>query len=76
MDSPPASASYVVVACDATRNRTEHEIKLVVDHVRARRVFLSSGDKLLVLCVLHKVSHPRECYCATLFYLFYQMLMA
>ncbi|KAL3014596.1 hypothetical protein AAZX31_06G114500 [Glycine max] len=56
--SPPASASYVVVACDATRDRTEHEIKLVVDHVRARRVFLSSGDKLLVLCVLHKVSHP------------------
>lgn len=62
MDSPPASASYVVVACDATRERTEHEIKLVVDHVRARRVFLSSGDKLLVLCVLHKVSHPSKCY--------------
>ncbi|TKY74189.1 Proline-rich receptor protein kinase PERK8 [Spatholobus suberectus] len=57
MDSPP-SPSYVVVACDATRDRTEHEIKLVVDHVRARGVFLSAGDKLLVLCVLHKVSHP------------------
>ncbi|KAK7351070.1 hypothetical protein VNO77_10233 [Canavalia gladiata] len=57
MDSPP-SPSYVVVACDATRDRTEHEIKLVVDHVRAKGVFLSGGDKLLVLCVLHKVSHP------------------
>ncbi|XP_020233022.1 receptor-like cytosolic serine/threonine-protein kinase RBK1 [Cajanus cajan] len=57
MDSPP-SASYVIFACDATRDRTEHEIKLVVNHVRTRGVFLSSGDKLLVLCVLHKVSHP------------------
>jgi len=53
MDSPPASASYVVVACDATRNRTEHEIKLVVDHVQERHVFLPSGDKLLVLSILH-----------------------
>ncbi|KAL9313685.1 hypothetical protein ACSQ67_019137 [Phaseolus vulgaris] len=57
MDSPPIP-SYVVVACDATRDRTEHEIKLVVDHVRSSGVFLSNGDKLLVLCVLHKVSHP------------------
>ncbi|RDX62847.1 Proline-rich receptor-like protein kinase PERK8, partial [Mucuna pruriens] len=57
MDRPP-SPSYVVVACDATRDRTEHEIKLIADHVRTRGVFLTSGDKLLVLCVLHKVSHP------------------
>ncbi|XP_047158877.1 proline-rich receptor-like protein kinase PERK14 [Vigna umbellata] len=57
MESPP-TPSYVVVACDATRDRTENEIKLVADHVRARGSFLSHGDKLLVLCVLHKVSHP------------------
>ncbi|KAK7410651.1 hypothetical protein VNO78_01603 [Psophocarpus tetragonolobus] len=57
MDNHP-TPSYVVVACDATRDRTEHEIKLVVDHVRSRGVFLSAGDTLLVLCVLHKVSHP------------------
>ncbi|KAL2339704.1 hypothetical protein Fmac_007644 [Flemingia macrophylla] len=57
MDSP-TSASYVIFACDATRDRNEHEIKLVVDHIRTKGVFLSSGDTLLVLCVLHKVSHP------------------
>ncbi|XP_057440109.1 proline-rich receptor-like protein kinase PERK14 [Lotus japonicus] len=58
MESPPRHPSYVIVACDATRDRNEHEIKIVVDHVRAKGIILSAGDKLLVLCVLHKVSHP------------------
>ncbi|MCH95842.1 proline-rich receptor-like protein kinase PERK12-like [Trifolium medium] len=57
MESPP-SPSCVIVACDATRDRNEHDIKLVIDHVRARGIILSSGDRLLVLCILHKVSHP------------------
>lgn len=61
MESPPRHPSYVIVACDATRDRNEHEIKTVVDHVRAKGVILSAGDKLLVLCVLHKVSHPSKC---------------
>ncbi|XP_040870613.1 proline-rich receptor-like protein kinase PERK14 [Glycine max] len=50
MDSPPASASYVVVACDATRERTEHEIKLVVDHVQERHVFLPSVGYQTLTC--------------------------
>ncbi|KAL5075639.1 hypothetical protein RYX36_014623 [Vicia faba] len=57
MDSPPSS-SCIIVACDATRDRNEHEIKIVIDHVRARDIMLASGDRLLVLCILHKVSHP------------------
>ncbi|CAL5203945.1 unnamed protein product [Lathyrus oleraceus] len=56
MGSP--SSSCIIVACDATRDRNEHEIKIVIDHVRARDIMLSSGDRLLVLCILHKVSHP------------------
>ncbi|RHN69522.1 putative rossmann-like alpha/beta/alpha sandwich protein [Medicago truncatula] len=57
MDSPP-SPSCIIVACDATRDRNEHDIKLVIDHVHAKDIILSSGDRLLVLCILHKVSHP------------------
>ncbi|XP_058759304.1 serine/threonine-protein kinase CDG1-like [Vicia villosa] len=57
MDSPHSS-SCIIVACDATRDRNEHEIKIVIDHVRARDIMLASGDRLLVLCILHKVSHP------------------
>jgi hypothetical protein len=61
MESPP-SPSCVIVACDSTRDRNEHDIKLVIDHVRARGIILSSGDRLLVLCILHKVSHPSRCH--------------
>ncbi|KAG4969475.1 hypothetical protein JHK82_035175 [Glycine max] len=50
--------SYVVVACDATRARNEHEVKLVVDHLRSRGDILSESDSLLVFCALHKVAHP------------------
>lgn len=60
MDRPPPS-SCIVVACDATRDRNEQEIKIVIDHVRVRDIMLSSGDRLLVLCILHKVSHPSKC---------------
>ncbi|TKY56052.1 Proline-rich receptor protein kinase PERK8 [Spatholobus suberectus] len=50
--------SYVVVACDATKDRNEQEVKLVVDHLRSRGDILSASDSLLVLGALHKVPHP------------------
>ncbi|RDX78237.1 hypothetical protein CR513_41510, partial [Mucuna pruriens] len=50
--------SYVVVACDATKDRNEHEVKLVVDQIRRRGDILSADDSLLVLGALHKVPHP------------------
>lgn len=62
MVRPPSDPSYVIVACDATRDRNEHDIKLVIGNVRANGVILSPGDRLLVLCVLHKVSHPSKFY--------------
>lgn len=57
---PASDPPCVIVACDATRDRNEHDIKLVIGNVRANGVILSAGDKLLVLCVLHKVSHPSK----------------
>nr|KYP60188.1 hypothetical protein KK1_015639 [Cajanus cajan] len=50
--------SYVVVACDATKDRNEHEIKHVVDRLRRRGDILSASHSLLVLGALHKVPHP------------------
>lgn len=54
--------SYVIMACDTTKDRNEHEIKLVVDHLRSSRGgdILSAGDTLLLLGVLHKVPHPSK----------------
>ncbi|XP_004502563.1 proline-rich receptor-like protein kinase PERK10 isoform X2 [Cicer arietinum] len=53
-----SSPSCIIVACDATRDRNEHEIKLVIDHMRSKGIILSAGVRLLMLCILHKVSHP------------------
>ncbi|CAJ1971963.1 unnamed protein product [Sphenostylis stenocarpa] len=50
--------SYVVVACDATKDRNEHEIKLVVDHLQSRSGIISASNSFLVLGALHKVPHP------------------
>ena len=57
-----SSSYYVVVACDATKDRSENEIKQVLDNIRKKGAFLSAGDRLLVFCVLHKVLHPSKCY--------------
>lgn len=54
-------ASYVVVACDATKDRNEQEVKVVVDHLKSRGDILSSSDSLVVLGALHKVPHPSKC---------------
>lgn len=55
-----SSPSCIIVACDATRDRNEHEIKLVIDHMRSKGIILSAGVRLLMLCILHKVSHPSK----------------
>ncbi|XP_054789210.1 proline-rich receptor-like protein kinase PERK10 isoform X2 [Prosopis cineraria] len=57
MGSPP-STSYVILACDATKDSSEHEIKSILDHVRSTHGILQAGYRLLVLGVLHKVPHP------------------
>ncbi|KAF7816769.1 Proline-rich receptor-like protein kinase PERK8 [Senna tora] len=50
--------SYVVIACDATKDRSEHEINVIVDRVRSLSGILSAGYRLLVLGVLYRVPHP------------------
>ncbi|KAK4273951.1 hypothetical protein QN277_017250 [Acacia crassicarpa] len=57
MDGRPPT-SYVILACDATKDISEHEIKSILDHVRSTSGILYAGSKLLVLGVLHKVLHP------------------
>ncbi|XP_031271242.1 uncharacterized protein LOC116129664 isoform X1 [Pistacia vera] len=53
-----ASPSYVVIAYDATKERGQDELKLTVDRIRLRGDILRGGDTLLVLGVLHRVTHP------------------
>ncbi|KAI4337896.1 hypothetical protein L6164_016261 [Bauhinia variegata] len=57
MESPNPQ-SYVVIACDATKDRTEHDAKLTVERIRSMNGILNASDKLLVLGVLHRVPHP------------------
>ncbi|KAL1349265.1 hypothetical protein HN51_025762 [Arachis hypogaea] len=52
------SSPYVVIACDATKDRSENEIKLILDNIRKQGDLLSAGDRLLVFCVLHRVLNP------------------
>ncbi|KAF7829776.1 inactive protein kinase [Senna tora] len=56
----PNSHSYVIIACDATKDLSENVIKLVVGNVQRKGGILRAGDNLLVLGVLHKVSHPNS----------------
>lgn len=60
METPP-SPSHVVIAYDATKERTEHELKHTVNGIRLRGDILRGGDTLVVLGVLHRVTHPSKC---------------
>ncbi|KAJ0025054.1 hypothetical protein Pint_08040 [Pistacia integerrima] len=53
-----SSPSYVVIAYDATKERGQDELKVTVNRVRLRGDILRGGDTLLVLGVLHRVTHP------------------
>lgn len=61
MTSPVASQSRVVIVFDATKDRTEEELKTTVKEVRLRDDILHEGDILVVLGVLHSVIHPSKC---------------
>ncbi|XP_052189666.1 serine/threonine-protein kinase CDG1-like isoform X3 [Diospyros lotus] len=47
----------VVLAHDATKERSERELKISLNSVRAEKI-LREGDTLMLLGVLHKVPHP------------------
>ncbi|CAN1234668.1 Probable LRR receptor-like serine/threonine-protein kinase At5g63710 [Linum perenne] len=56
--SAAASASVVVIAFDATKERSVKELKATIDGVRGKGDILSPGDRLVFLGVLDKVPHP------------------
>ncbi|KAG1328134.1 putative serine/threonine-protein kinase PBL8 [Cocos nucifera] len=51
-------SNIVIVAYDATRDHNECELQLTVKNIRMRGDILNGGDTLLVLGVLHTVTHP------------------
>ncbi|KAF5467836.1 hypothetical protein F2P56_012048 [Juglans regia] len=57
MDSP-SSPSNVVIALDATKDRSQTELEHTIEGVRTAGCILRGGDTLVVLGVLHKVLHP------------------
>ncbi|XP_022765893.1 cold-responsive protein kinase 1-like [Durio zibethinus] len=54
----PPSPSHVVIAIDATKDRNEREFRVTINNIRVRGDILRGGDTLLVLGVLHRVTHP------------------
>ncbi|TVU36288.1 hypothetical protein EJB05_18218, partial [Eragrostis curvula] len=48
----------VVVALDATKGHRDEEIRMVIRGLLARGDILRGGDSLLVLGVLHTITHP------------------
>ncbi|CAL9763524.1 unnamed protein product [Musa acuminata subsp. burmannicoides] len=50
--------NVVILACDATRDHNEVELRLIVNAIRMRGGILCGGDTLLVLGVLHTVTNP------------------
>ncbi|GMI89549.1 hypothetical protein like AT1G55200 [Hibiscus trionum] len=54
----PLTPSHVVIAFDATKDHTEREFRTAIKNVRVRGDILRAGDTLIVLGVLHRVTHP------------------
>ncbi|XP_064969127.1 probable serine/threonine-protein kinase At1g01540 isoform X3 [Musa acuminata AAA Group] len=52
--------NVVILACDATRDHNEVELRLIVNAIRKRGGILCGGDTLLVLGVLHTVTNPSK----------------
>ncbi|XP_008441660.2 probable serine/threonine-protein kinase PBL5 [Cucumis melo] len=54
----PLTSSRIIIAYDATKDRTEHELQLTLRNLWMRGDILRGGDTLIVLGILHKVPHP------------------
>ncbi|XP_031742726.1 uncharacterized protein LOC116404465 [Cucumis sativus] len=54
----PLTSSRIIIAYDATKDRTEHELQLTLRNLWMRGDILRGGDTLIVLGILHKVTHP------------------
>ncbi|MFQ6628561.1 hypothetical protein Gotur_006895 [Gossypium turneri] len=59
-NTTPHTPSYVVIAFDATKDHNEREFRTIINHIRVRGDILRGGDTLLMLGVLHRVTHPSK----------------
>ncbi|KAI5650429.1 hypothetical protein M9H77_36434 [Catharanthus roseus] len=57
-DHNPLMPGRVLIAYDATKDRSELEFRHTINNIRSRGGILRAGDTLTVLGVLHKVPHP------------------
>ncbi|KAG6602147.1 Proline-rich receptor-like protein kinase PERK12, partial [Cucurbita argyrosperma subsp. sororia] len=57
MEISPTS-SRIIIAYDATKDRTEHELQMTLRNLWMRGDILRGGDTLIVLGILHRVPHP------------------
>lgn len=62
IDRRPPPPSCVIMAYDATKLRNEHEFKVTFKSVQTRGDILRGGDTIVVLGVLHRVTHPSKYY--------------
>ncbi|XVE95589.1 hypothetical protein REPUB_Repub02eG0111800 [Reevesia pubescens] len=58
METTPPSPSHVIIAFDATKDYNERELRTTINYLRARGDILRVGDTLVMLGVLHRVTHP------------------
>ncbi|KAM7514743.1 hypothetical protein LguiA_004326 [Lonicera macranthoides] len=58
MECNPYIAPRVVVAFDATKDRSEHEFRHTINGIRLRGDIIEGGNTLMVVGVLHRVLHP------------------
>ncbi|TYH18261.1 hypothetical protein ES288_A05G256200v1 [Gossypium darwinii] len=58
MGTTPPSPSHVVIALDATKDYNERELRIAIQNILVRGDILRVGDTLLMLGVLHRVTHP------------------
>jgi len=53
----PISPSHVVIAFNATKDRTEDELKITIEGVKMAGGILHGGGTLVLLGVFHKIKN-------------------
>ncbi|KAI3464594.1 hypothetical protein Pfo_021257 [Paulownia fortunei] len=54
----PLMPSRILIVCDATKDRSNHEFKHTINNIRMRGGIVHPGDTIMVFGVLHRVLHP------------------
>lgn len=56
----PQMRSRILIVCDATKDRIDHEFRHTIRRIRMRGGILHPGDRIKVFGVLHRVLHPSK----------------